>query len=106
MGRYGGEYSEPINPWIAILLASYGVAYFLLSFSVEWPEACDIPTGARRALSGLVAQFACVELVKGGLAEKLLFSLLWSFPALLVALGIGYRLKKARRPAGESDERE
>ncbi|NBC88423.1 MAG: hypothetical protein GVX90_02810, partial [Alphaproteobacteria bacterium] len=45
MGRYGGDYSEPINPWLAVVLVSYAIAYFLLSVSVEWPEPCDIPSG-------------------------------------------------------------
>jgi len=101
MGRYGEGYSEPINPWLALVLVSYALAYFLLSVSVEWPESCDIPSGRGTAFTGLIAQYACTELLEGGLAEKLLFVLLWSFPAWLVPLGIRYRLKKAR---GEPDE--
>ncbi|MEQ8411780.1 MAG: hypothetical protein RIC51_04025 [Erythrobacter sp.] len=100
MGRYGGDHSEPIDPWLAVVLVSYAVAYFLLRFSVEWPETCDILTGLGRAFTGLITQYACTELIEGGLAEKMLFVLLWSVPVGLACLGIGYRLKKARGEPG------
>lgn len=79
MGRYGGDYSEPINPWLAVVLVSYGIAYFLVSFSVEWPEPCDISSGRGATFTRLDAQHACTGLLEGGLAERMLFFLLWTF---------------------------
>ncbi|QIQ87224.1 hypothetical protein [Erythrobacter sp.] len=102
MARYGGDYSEPINPWLAVVLVSYAIAYFLQSVSVEWPDTCDIPSVRGVSFTGLIAQYACTDLLQGGLAEKLLFVLLWSAPAWIVGLSIRYRIQKARGGPGEA----
>ena len=102
MGRYSDD-KKPVSfdyPWLVVALVGWGLAYFWLSVSVDWPEECT-PSGRRGA--GLISEYLCSPaLLDGGRAELALFFVLWSFPATLILAVVWFKF--FRRSAGEESE--
>jgi hypothetical protein len=99
VGRYSDD-DEPLSfnyPWAAFALAGWGLAYFWLSVSVEWPEDCR---PSARGVAGLVSEYLCGPALLGaGPDEQALFFVLWSFPATLIFIIVWFKF--FRRGAGE-----